>query len=237
MHVTLDNAWYSQLYFHPARNAQNKLIGLEIIAHFISVAGDVRIPTELVMPHLTSEQQCQLFEEKLALLETCQHFFIQHKLTAWIIITPAVVPLLLANSQCIALVKRFSFLELMIGENFPDLACGNDNLTLNALAARFPLVLANFGAGESSTKAIFDGLFKRVMLDRNFIHQRAASPSFEPFMRAILTQVSPYCESVMIGGIDNEEMAERVASFGFSAMQGHLWPAVSANQITKLIHP
>lgn len=34
-------------------------------------------------------------------------------------------------------------------------------------------MLANFGAGEASTKAIFDGLFKRVMLDKNFIQQRA----------------------------------------------------------------
>lgn len=124
----------------------------------------------------------------------------------------------------------------MINENFPELSEGKENKTLNALAERFPLVLANFGAGESANKAIFDGLFKRIILDRNFVHRRATRLSFEPFMRAILTQVSPYCESLMIAGIDSEAMLTRVTPFGFSAMQGGLWPAVTADQVTQLRH-
>lgn len=236
MHVALDNVYHTVLYFQPARNAQNKLIGLEIIANFISDKGMVRIPTELVLPHLTAEEHCQLFVEKLALLETCQHFFIQHKLIAWINITPAIAPLLLTDSERLSRVKRFSFLELTINENFPDLNSGKENQMLSNLAERFSLVLANFGAGASSTRPVFDGLFKRVMLDRTFIQHRAASPSFDPFMRAILMQVSPYCESIMAAGIDSEAMLARVAPFGFSAMQGQLWPAVTAEQVTRLIH-
>ncbi|MET5962175.1 EAL domain-containing protein [Citrobacter amalonaticus] len=236
MNVSLDNVYHSELYFQPARNVQRKLIGLSVIANFVSEDGDVRIPTELVLPRLSPEEQCQLFIEKLALIETCQHFFIQHKLVAWIYITPAVVPLLLTNSECVSAVKRFSFLELMINENFPELSEGKENKTLHALAERFPLVLSNFGAGESANKAIFDGLFKRIILDRNFVHRRATRLSFEPFMRAILTQVSPYCESLMIAGIDSEAMLTRVTPFGFSGMQGGLWPAVSASQVTQLLH-
>ena len=230
MNISLDNMYHSELYFQPARNVQQKLIGLSIIANFVSDDGKVRIPTELALPRLSPEEQCQLFIEKLALLETCQHFFIQHKLIAWIYITPAVVPLLLMNSERVSAVKRFSFLELMINENFPELADGNENNTLN------PLVLANFGAGESANKAIFDGLFKRIILDRNFVYRRATQLSFEPFMRAILTQVSPYCESLMIAGIDSEAMLNRVTPFGFGAMQGGLWPAVTANQLIQLLH-
>ena len=236
MNISLDNMYHSELYFQPARNVQQKLIGLSIIANFVSDDGKVRIPTELALPRLSPEEQCQLFIEKLALLETCQHFFIQHKLIAWIYINPAVVPLLLMNSERVSAVKRFSFLELMINENFPELADGNENNTLNALAERFPLVLANFGAGESANKAIFDGLFKRIILDRNFVYRRATQLSFEPFMRAILTQVSPYCESLMIAGIDSEAMLNRVTPFGFGAMQGGLWPAVTANQLIQLLH-
>ena len=236
MNISLDNVYHSELYFQPARNVQRKLVGLSIIANFVSEDSQIRIPTELVLPRLSPEEQCQLFIEKLALLETCQHFFIQHKLTAWIYITPEVVPLLIMDNESISAVKRFSFLELMINESFPELVNGKANKTLNALAERFPLVLANFGAGESTNKAIFDGLFKRIILDRNFVHRRATRLSFEPFMRAILTQVSPYCESLMIAGIDSEAMLTRVTPFGFSGMQGGLWPVVSASQVTQLLH-
>ncbi|STQ12480.1 putative diguanylate phosphodiesterase [Enterobacter cloacae] len=48
------------------------------------------------------------------------------------------------------------------------------------MAIHFPLVLANFGAGEASLKAVYDGLFKRVILDKGFIQQHAAALSFEP---------------------------------------------------------
>lgn len=95
-------------------------------------------------------------------------------------------------------------------------------------------MLANFGAGEASTKAIFDGLFKRVMLDKNFIQQRAEMISFEPFMHAIVAQLSSN-ESLMIAGIDNEAMFARAAPLGFSAFQGGLWPPVPVSQLIKLV--
>lgn len=235
MKVSLDSVYHSELYFYPARNAQRKLVGLEIVVNFVSDDGAVRIPTELVLPHLSAEEQYQLMEEKLALLKSCQHFFIQHNLTAWIPLAPDVAPLLLIHRERLRAVKRFPFLEMMIDESFPALSAGKDNPELKALAACFPLVLANFGAGASSTKAIFEGLFTRIMLDRHFVQRRAASLSFEPFMRAILTQVSPYCESIMISGIDSEEMLTRVTPLGFGAMQGGLWPLVTPARVTTLV--
>lgn len=235
MKVTLENVYHSELFFQPARNIHRKLTGLEVVVNFISEDGAVRFPTELVLPRLSAEEQYLLLAEKLALLESCQHFFIRHKLTAWINITPAVIAPLLMQSERFSIIKRISFLELGINESFPDLAAGKENDSLNALAARFPLVLTNFGAGDSSTKAIFHGLFKRIVLDRNFVQRRAMNLSFEPFMRAIVTQVSPYCDALMIAGIDSEEMLTRVAPFGFSAMQGALWPMVRAGQVTRLL--
>ncbi len=61
------------------------------------------------------------------------------------------------------------------------------------------------------------------------------SLSFDPFMRAIVTQISPYCDSLLIAGIDSEELLTRITPFGFGGMQGALWPAVTADQVTRLI--
>lgn len=75
------------------------LLVLEIIATFAAEDGAVRMPTELVAPRLSVEEQYCLFVEKLALLETCQHFFIQHKLIAWLNLPPAISDLLLLDSE------------------------------------------------------------------------------------------------------------------------------------------
>ena len=235
MIVSLDYLYHSEFSFLPARSEKGDLEFVDIVTNFVSPDGDVHMPTELVMPRMSDDEQCRLFAEKLELIETCQHFFIQRKIPAWINLTPAVANILLSDAEYASRVERFSFIELTINESYPELNSGKENPTLAALAARFPLILTNYGAGGISTRAIFDGLFKRVVLDKNFVQQRITHISFEPFMRAILAQLSPSCESIIISGIDTQEMLARVLPLGFSAMQGGLWPAVSPAKIISLV--
>ena len=235
MIVSLDYLYHSEFSFLPARSEKGDLEFVDIVTNFVSPDGDVHMPTELVMPRMSDDEQCRLFAEKLELIETCQHFFIQRKIPAWINLTPAVANILLSDAEYASRVERFSFIELTINESYPELNSGKENPTLAALAARFPLILTNYGAGGISTRAIFDGLFKRVVLDKNFVQQRITHISFEPFMRAILAQLSPCCESILISGIDTQEMLTRVLPLGFSAMQGGLWPAVSPAKIISLV--
>ncbi|PAC36021.1 anti-FlhDC factor YdiV, partial [Salmonella enterica] len=155
MIASLDELYHSELFFLPVMDENARLVGLEIIATFAAEDGAVRMPTELVAPRLSVEEQYCLFVEKLALLETCQHFFIQHKLIAWLNLPPAISDLLLLDSELFPRAARFPFLELAINENYPGLNQGKNNETLANLAMHFPLMLANFGAGEASTKAIF----------------------------------------------------------------------------------
>lgn len=233
MIITLDNAYKSELLLQPARNSAGELKGLELVVNFAGVDTEVRIPTELVIPRLSPAEELVLFQEKLQLLDTCKLFFIQHQLIAWINITPVIVEFLLTNA--VSLLERYPFLEFTVNENYPGLNNGKDDLNLARMAIHFPLVLTNFGAGAASLKAVYDGLFKRVILDKGFIQQRAAALSFEPFMRAILWQITPHCQSVMVSGIDDHSLLQRVLTFNFGAMQGSLWPAVPAEQVTTLV--
>lgn len=235
MIVSLDNLYHSEFSFLPARSEKGDLAYVDIITNFVSPDRAVHMPTELVIPRLSDAEQCRLFTEKLELIETCQHFFIQRKLFAWINLTPAVANTLLLDAEYASHVERFPFIEFTINENYPELNSGKENRTLAALAARFPLILTNFGAPGISTRAIYDGLFKRVVLDKNFVQQRITHLSFEPFMRAILAQLSPGCESIIISGIDSQDILQRVLPLGFSAMQGALWPAVSPAEIISLV--
>lgn len=235
MIVTLDKDWKTELLFLPAKNGQGQLVGLEIIANFVGEDDGVRTPTTLVTSRLSAEQEISLFREKLALLENCQIFFIQQQLIAWINISPAICSALLTQTTLAEEAARFSFLEFTVDENFPQLNAVDKNHCLVQLANHFSLVLANFGAGDASTQAVFSGLFKRVTLDKNFIQQQAVLLSFDPFMRAITAQVQPCCVSMMAAGVDSEQILARLLPWGFSAFQGALWPAVDMASLTRLM--
>jgi len=237
MIVSLDGTYHTEFLFLPARKSNGMLQGLEVIVNFVGSDSNVRAPAELVLPRLSVQETLALFDEQLALLESCQLFFIQQQLIAWINISPLIVERLLHDEQLAARVEKYPFLEFIINEHYPGLNKGQENHSLILLKKKHPLVLANFGAGGASMKAIFDGLFHRVMLDKNFVHQRLSTRSFEPFMRAIVSQVEPHCQAIMIAGVDNETIRARVVPFHFSAMQGALWPAVAAPLITTLVHP
>ncbi|MFO3903935.1 EAL domain-containing protein [Enterobacter hormaechei] len=235
MIVMLDIAYQSELLLLPARHDSGALTGLEIVVNFVGVDNQVRIPTELVRPYLSPEQELMLFQEQLAMLDSCKLFFIQQQLTAWINISPTIVEYLLMDQNGVSICEQHPWLEFTINENYPDLNKGNMNTALMDFALRFPLVLGNFGAGDASTKAIFDGMFKRVALDKNFIQQHLTDNTFELLLGAIMTQVSPYCQSLMVAGVDDDVALQRLSAFGFSAMQGSLWPAVPLERITSLV--
>lgn len=235
MIVNLDNTWRSELLFHPARNGQGILQGLEIITNFTGEDASVRMPTELLLPRLSDRDILNLFKEQLALLDACKLFFIQHQLCAWININPIIVEAILTDPELASCIERFPFLELTINENYPDLNKGKENHSLAQLAQRYCIVLANFGAGEASTRAVFDGLFHRIAIDKTFLHHQLGSHAFGPFMGAIVSQVSPHCRTLMIAGVDDEQILQRVTPFQFSAMQGGLWPPVASGAVTTLV--
>lgn len=93
--------------------------------------------------------------------------------------------LLLERDNYAGELLKYPFIELLINENYPHLNEGKDNRGLLSLSQVYPLVLGNLGAGNSTMKAVFDGLFTRVMLDKSFIQQQITHRSFEPFIRAI----------------------------------------------------
>lgn len=74
MIASLDELYHSELFFLPVMDENARLVGLEIIATFAAEDGAVRMPTELVAPRLSVEEQYCLFVEKLALLEPVSTF-------------------------------------------------------------------------------------------------------------------------------------------------------------------
>lgn len=237
MIVSLDIVYCSHLYFRPAMKPDDSVMGVEIVANFVGEDAPVRIPVELLTPHLSPQQQLSLFSEKLALIEEHKSFFISQRLIAWVHINEIIVDALINDQSLFLRLKALPFIELTLSESFPDLNSGTANLRLAQIAGHFSLVLADFGAGNATTKPIFDGLFRRVIMDRFFIQKQLPGRSFTPFMLAIIGQISPFCESLLVDGINTSAARRKVQGLGFTAMQGKLWPLVQPNELVSLLPP
>lgn len=237
MIVSLDIVYRSHFCFLPIRLPEGQLFAVQIITNFVGADTPIRIPTELVLPHITAEQELELFCEKLSLLENYQDFFMTQSLPAWVNINENIADAILSRQPLITRIRRLPFIELAINENFADVNLGSDNLRLREISQLFSLALVDFGAGLATTKSIFDGLFTSVMLDKGFIHKQIHENSFIPFMQAITAQLSPFCRALIIAGIDDEASRAKARLPGFSAMQGNLWPAVPPESLAELLLP
>ncbi|MGB7799962.1 EAL domain-containing protein [Buttiauxella sp.] len=237
MILVLDAQYRSDFYFQPVYLPDGEVLGVELIVNFVGVDAPVRIPTELVAPVIKSEQQLILFSEQIELLENYQTFFMAQSLVVWVNISAVIADAILINTELASRLAQLPFIEFTINENFPELNRGNENARLMAMSKHYPLALANFGAGIATSKPIFDGLFKRVFFDKTFIHKQIKQRSFEPFMLAMLAQLSPFCQTLTISGIDDEAARQKVLSFAAFAMQGNLWPVIAPAKLAEWFHP
>ncbi|WMY72648.1 EAL domain-containing protein [Buttiauxella selenatireducens] len=237
MNLELDAQYRSDFYFQPVYLPDGGVLGVELIVNFVGVDAPVRIPTELVAQVIKSEQQLILFSEQLELLNNYQEFFKTQRIVVWVNISAVIADAILNDTDLASRLAQLPFIEFTINENFPELNRGIENACLMAMTRHYPLALANFGAGIATSKPIFDGIFKRVFLDKTFIHKQIKQRSFEPFMLAMLAQLSPFCQTLAITGIDDEAARQKVLSFAAFAMQGNLWPGIAPEKLEEWFHP
>lgn len=237
MILELETQYRSDFYFQPVYLPGDEVLGIELLVNFVGVDAPVRIPTELVTTVITPDQQLKLFKEQIELLENYQEFFKAERIVVWVNISVVIVDAILASTELLSQLVQLSFIEFSINENFPELNLGNENARLMAMIKHYPLALANFGAGIATTKPIFDGLFKRVFLDKVFIHKQIKQRSFEPFMMALLAQLSPFCQTLVINGIEDAAARQTVLKLSDFAMQGNYWPGIPSNALIDWLHP
>ena len=223
-------------YFKPAYRSDNRLIGMEIMTCFVAHDSSEYLYPAWQAAHLNASQQIALFNEKILLLEDFKALLESRQITIWININDIILTEMMQNIDWITRLQNLSFLTLMIDEDFPGMVYGRNNLRLIWLVEKFPLALANLGAGKSSNRAIFDRLFKHIFLSKEFIHHQVNRPSFVPFANAIIRQIAPFCEALMVSGIDDMTLYHQVKSLNFEAMRGNLWSDITAENISALFN-
>jgi EAL domain-containing protein (putative c-di-GMP-specific phosphodiesterase class I) len=125
---------------------------------------------------------------------------------------------------------------LDISETFLSLNLGKNNPLLAALNREFKLSLSHFGAGKSSTTAVYDNLFSCIRLDKHFIHSLSKRASFLPFMQSIIDNFRSHCDRMIICGVDDEILLDKVSQLSNVHLQGALFPVVKSDAFETLIY-
>lgn len=221
--------------FCPIYAPDGQLMSVEMLTHFTHAAANVSIPQEILTPQLNDQQRLRLMQDKINIISRHHDFFIQHNVNVVINIDIALAKTILESDLLLKKMHLLNCVELGISENFPGLKAGDANDYLQGLREGFSLSLNNYGAGQATSKAIFDDLFYRIKLDKSFIHNGIRRLSFQPFIGAILEHIKPHCQEVVVQGIDNFADLQTVRPFAFDGIQGAIFINEPEETLTRLL--
>ncbi len=237
MKVHLSADYQSETWFYPVYTLAGQLTAVELVTQFVHDSAPITLPQDLLLPQLDDAQQLRLMQSQLSLLEKYRDFFELHQITALVRIDDSMALTLLESEFLLRKFKQLPFIILDISETFPQLARGKAQPLLAALQQEFRLSLSQFGAGKAPATAVYDNLFSVLKLDKAFIQSLAKRASFTPFIQTVIDNFADYADQLIICGVDDNLMLEKVSTLNGAQLQGSLFPVVKAERLGDLIYP
>lgn len=235
MKVHLSADYQSEIWFYPVCTLSGQLVAVELVSQFVHDTAPVTLPQDLLLPQLDETQQLRLLQIQISLLEQHREFFDKNHVLALMRIDENLAQTLLASELLVRKIKQLPFLLLDVSETFPQLLNGINDALIFTLKQQFRLSLSHFGAGKSSTRAVYDNLFDFIKLDKQFIQSLAKRASFQPFIQSILDNIGSHTQQMVICGIDDEALLEKVSFLHNVLIQGALFPPVKAEALSRLV--
>lgn len=236
MKVHLSADYQSETWFYPVYSLAGQLTAVELVTQFVHDSAPITLPQDLLLPQLDDAQQLRLLQSQLSLLENYRDFFEINQITALVRIDDSMANTLLASEFLLRKFRQIPFIVLDISETFPQLSLGKSHPLLAALQREFRLSLSQFGAGKAPATAVYDNLFSVLKLDKGFIQELAKRASFTPFIQTVINNFSEYAEQIIICGIDDNQIMEKMATLTGAQLQGSLFPVVQAERLNDLIY-
>lgn len=237
MKVHLSADYQSETWFYPAYTLTGQLTAVELVTQFVHDSAPITLPQDLLLPQLDDAQQLRLLQSQLSLLEKYRDFFELHQIIALVRIDESMAMTLLASEFLLRKFKQLPFIVLDISETFRALSEGKNQPLLARLHQEFRLSLSQFGAGKAPATAVYDNLFSVLKLDKTFIQGLAKRASFTPFIQAVIDNFSTSTPQIIICGVDDNALLEKVTTLNGAQMQGALFPVVKADRLGDLIYP
>ncbi|VEA65454.1 Cyclic di-GMP regulator CdgR [Serratia plymuthica] len=211
-----------------------RLLAVEILCRFNSLDGGLAMPADIGITLLTPAQRIELFNEQLRLAEQHASWFIEHDVLLTLNIEETLVDAILTDDLLCQRLRQWSFIALEISEAFPNLSAGKNNTKVSRLSEMFTLWLDNFGSGQATLNALYDGLFDYVKIDKHFYWQLFTHQGYDVVIDSLLKNINLLCKGVIVCGIEKREYFNKLRHAGIFGLQGFLWPSVGVDNLAAL---
>ncbi|AEF45231.1 diguanylate phosphodiesterase [Serratia sp. AS12] len=234
MKIQFEADFISRYVFQPVYSMDGRLLAVEILCRFNSLDGDLAMPADIGITLLTPAQRVELFNEQLRLAEQHASWFIEHDVLLTLNIEETIVDAILADDLLCQRLRQWSFIALEISEAFPNLSAGKNNTKVSRLSEMFTLWLDNFGSGQATLTALYDGLFDYVKIDKHFYWQLFAHQGYDVVIDSLLKNINLLCKGVIVCGIEKKAYFNKLRHAGVFGLQGFLWPSVGVDNLVAL---
>jgi len=234
MKIQFEADFISSYVFQPVYSMDGRLLAVEILCRFNSLDGDLAMPADIGITLLTPDQRIELFNEQLRLAEQYASWFIEHDVLLTLNIEETLVDAILADELLCQRLRQWSFIAFEISEAFPNLSAGQNNTKVSRLSEMFTLWLDNFGSGQATLTALYDGLFDYVKIDKHFYWQLFTHQGYDVVIDSLLKNINLLCKGVIVCGIEKKEYFNKLRHAGVLGLQGFLWPSVGVDNLAAL---
>lgn len=235
MKIQLEADFISRYVFQPVYSMEGRLLAVEILCRFNSLDGDLAMPADIGINLLTAPQRIELFNEQLRLAEQHAGWFVEHDVLLTLNIEETVVDVILTDDLLCQRIRQWPFIAFEISEGFPNLSAGKNNAKVSRFSEIFTLWLDNFGSGQATLTALYDGLFDYVKIDKRFYWQLFAHQGYDVVIDSLLKNINLLCKGVIVGGIEKTEYFNKLKHAGVFGLQGFLWPGVGVDNLADLL--
>ncbi|MNH03127.1 putative anti-FlhC(2)FlhD(4) factor YdiV [compost metagenome] len=234
MKIQFEADFISSYVFQPVYSMEGRLLAVEILCRFNSLDGDLAMPADIGINLLTASQRIELFHEQLRLAEQHAGWFVEHDVLLTFNIEETLVDVILTDDLLRQRLRQWPFIAFEISESFPNLSAGKNNTKVSRLSEIFPLWLDNFGSGQATLTALYDGLFDYVKIDKRFYWQLFDHQGYDVVIDSLLKNINLLCKGVIVCGIEKKEYFNKLRHAGVFGLQGFLWPSVDVDNLAAL---
>lgn len=213
--------------FEPIVTASGGLLGFELVRRSYKV--ESQSDSDGYECKLSPEDNIKVFFNQVTLACVNANIFTDNDFLLSLNIDYDVACHIVSNTALRNVLEQHRFIRLEVDQNFPEFKQEGPRKVIRSLSAFCTLWLDNFGAGNTSLSLVMNESFEYIKIDESFFWQHQGTQSF----RKTIEHLTPYCQGVIVKGVENAQHAEYLTGSNIHGMQGILWSSYNQEELIQ----
>ncbi|GAB2945566.1 EAL domain-containing protein [Hafnia psychrotolerans] len=213
--------------FEPIVTVSGGMLGFELVKK--REKNEHQFNTKEHRDAVPEEDRIKAFFDQVTIACVNEDVFINHSFLLSIVIDYDIALHIISNTAIRKVLQQHSYIRLTLDEHFKEFEIEEERAVLHALTKYCTLWLDRFGEGSTSLSLVMNEKFEYIKISESFFWQHQGTLSF----RKIIEYLRPYCNGVIICGVEHYSHIEYLKGSDIQAMQGALWWSYNQEKIIQ----